>query len=63
MDKPEQNKTVTESSSIPQTVSAKLGPFEMTLPVDNNQIFAAKYQTVLPNKEQLKQILEEGYNG
>jgi len=36
---------------------------EMTLPVDNNQIFAAKYQTVLPNKEQLKQILEEGYNG
>ena len=60
---PEQKKTVTESGSIPQTVSAKLGPFEMTLPVDNNQIFAAKYQTVLPNKEQLKQILEEGYNG
>ena len=99
---PEQNKTVKESGSIPQTVSAKLGPgnrpvwlswshyyydrfiiaenenqtigivlckqkdqtlVEMTLPVDNNQIFAAKYQTVLPNKEQLKQILEEGYNG
>ena len=132
---PEQNKTVTESGSIPQTVSAKLGSgnrpvwlswshyvflmqvdnlnersfyeiealqqnwslremkrvnyydrniiaenenqtigivlckqkdqtlVEMTLPVDNNQIFAAKYQTVLPNKEQLKQILEEGYNG
>ena len=99
---PEQNKTVTDSGSIPQTVSAKLGSgnrpvwlswshyyydrciiaenenptigivlckqkdqslVEMTLPVDNNQIFAAKYQTVLPNKEQLKQILEEGYNG
>ena len=32
---------------------------EMTLPEDNNQIFASKYQTVLPSKEELKRILEE----
>ena len=32
---------------------------EMTLPINNNQIFASKYQTVLPSKEELKKILEE----
>lgn len=32
---------------------------EMTLPEDNNQIFASKYQTVLPSKEELKKLLEE----
>jgi len=32
---------------------------EMTLPEDNNQIFASKYQTVLPSKDELKKILEE----
>ena len=32
---------------------------EMTLPKDNNQIFASKYQTVLPSKEELKMILNE----
>ena len=32
---------------------------EMTLPEDNNQIFASKYQTVLPSKEELKNIIEE----
>ena len=31
---------------------------EMMLPEDNNQIFAARYQTVLPSKEQLKKALE-----
>lgn len=32
---------------------------EMTLPEDNNQIFASKYQTVLPSKDELKKLLEE----
>jgi len=31
---------------------------EMMLPEENNQIFAGRYQTVLPSKEQLKQALE-----
>ena len=32
---------------------------EMTLPQNNNQIFASKYQTILPNKEELKAVLKE----
>lgn len=32
---------------------------EMTLPENNNQIFASKYQTVLPSKEELQQLLED----
>lgn len=32
---------------------------ELTLPEDNTQIFASKYQTVLPNKEEFAKILEE----
>lgn len=32
---------------------------EITLPKDNNQIFASKYQTVLPSKETLKKLLQE----
>lgn len=32
---------------------------EMTLPEDNNQIFASKYQTVLPSKEELRQLMNE----
>lgn len=32
---------------------------EMTLPENNNQIFASKYQTVLPSKEELKHLLNE----
>lgn len=32
---------------------------EMTLPKDNNQIFASKYQTVLPSKEELRQLMSE----
>lgn len=31
---------------------------EMTLPENNTQIFASKYQTVLPSKEELKRLLE-----
>ena len=32
---------------------------EMTLPENNNQIFASKYQTVLPSKEELQHLLNE----
>lgn len=32
---------------------------EMTLPENNNQIFASKYQTVLPSKEMLQELLNE----
>jgi len=31
---------------------------EMTLPENNTQIFASKYQTVLPSKEELRKLLE-----
>ena len=31
---------------------------EMTLPEDNTQIFASKYETVLPSKEMLKKLLD-----
>ena len=32
---------------------------EMTLPEDNKQIFAGKYETVLPSKEALQKLLKE----
>jgi len=32
---------------------------EYTLPKDNEQIFASKYQTVLPSKEELKLLINE----
>ncbi len=32
---------------------------EMTLPENNEQIFASRYLTVLPTKEELKLIVEE----
>lgn len=32
---------------------------EMTLPEDNSQIFASKYETVLPSKEELQRLLTE----
>ena len=35
---------------------------EMTLPENNTQKFASKYQTVLPSKEELKKLLEEQNN-
>ncbi|MCE5179610.1 MAG: DUF1016 domain-containing protein [Porphyromonadaceae bacterium] len=31
---------------------------QITLPKDNQLIFASKYQTVLPSKEELKQLIE-----
>jgi hypothetical protein len=30
----------------------------MTLPENNEQIFASKYLTVLPSKEELKKLIE-----
>ncbi|MCH8568981.1 MAG: PDDEXK nuclease domain-containing protein [Balneolales bacterium] len=32
---------------------------EITLPEDNKQIFASKYQTALPDKEELKKLLQQ----
>lgn len=32
---------------------------EMTLPEDNDQIFASAYRTVMPSKEELKKLIEE----
>ena len=32
---------------------------EMTLPEDNSQIFASRYQTILPSKEELKRLIED----
>lgn len=32
---------------------------KMTLPEDNEQIFASKYETVLPSKEELQKLLQE----
>jgi len=31
---------------------------KITLPEDNEQVFASRYQTVLPSKEELKKLLE-----
>ena len=36
---------------------------EMTLPEDNSQIFASKYETVLPSKEALQKLLQEQITG
>ena len=35
---------------------------KLTLPEDNNQIFASKYMTVLPSKEEFKKILDKNLN-
>ena len=32
---------------------------EITLPEGNNQIFASRYQTILPSKEELKRLIEK----
>ncbi len=34
---------------------------EITLPENNTQIFATKYQTILPSKEELKKLIESNY--
>lgn len=51
---PEENATI----GIILCKDKKQSIVEMTLPEDNNQIFASKYQTVLPSKEELKKLLE-----
>ena len=35
---------------------------EITLPENNEQIFASKYQTILPSKKELKQLIENKIN-
>ncbi len=35
---------------------------EITLPEDNEQIFASKYQTILPSKKELKQLIDNKDN-
>ena len=35
---------------------------EITLPENNNQIFASRYRTVLPSKEELAQLIESKNN-
>lgn len=52
---PEENATI----GIILCKDKKQAIVKMTLPEDNNQIFASKYQTVLPSKEELKKLLEE----
>ena len=32
---------------------------KLTLPKDNNQIFASRYTTILPSLEEFKKIVEE----
>ncbi|MBR5675990.1 MAG: DUF1016 family protein, partial [Neisseriaceae bacterium] len=36
---------------------------ELTLPENNTQIFASKYQTVLPNKEEFTRLLKDNLSG
>lgn len=52
---PDENKTI----GIVLCKDKKESVVEMTLPEDNTQIFASKYQTVLPSKEELKKLLME----
>ena len=51
---PDENKTI----GIVLCKDKKDALVEMMLPEENNQIFAARYQTVLPSKEELRKILE-----
>jgi hypothetical protein len=32
---------------------------EITLPEDNDQVFASRYKTILPDQETLRQLLAE----
>ncbi|MBN1925077.1 MAG: DUF1016 family protein [Prolixibacteraceae bacterium] len=51
---PEENKTI----GIVICKDKKDAVVEMTLPEDNRQIFASKYQLYLPSKEELKALIE-----
>lgn len=52
----EENKTI----GIILCKDKKRSIVEMTLPEDNQQIFASRYETVLPSKEALKGLLDKG---
>lgn len=52
---PDENKTI----GIVLCRDKKDALVEMTLPDETNPIFASKYQTVLPNKDELKAIIEK----
>ena len=52
---PEENQTI----GIILCKDKKQSIVEMTLPESNNQIFASKYETILPSKEDLKRLLEQ----
>ena len=52
---PEENNTV----GIILCKDKKDSIVEMTLPKDNTQIFASKYETVLPSKEDLRKLIME----
>lgn len=54
MKSPEENSTI----GIILCKEAKKAVVEFTLPKDNEQIFARKYQLYLPSKEELKKQLE-----
>lgn len=51
---PEENPTI----GIILCKDKKQSIVEMTLPLDNNQIFASKYETILPSKADLQRLLE-----
>jgi len=50
---PEENKTV----GIVLCQDKSEAMVEITLPEDNDQIFASRYKTVLPDKEEFKKLL------
>jgi predicted nuclease of restriction endonuclease-like (RecB) superfamily len=52
---PDENKTI----GIVLCQNKSQAVVEYTLPENNDQIFASKYQTVLPSKEDLKHIIED----
>ena len=51
---PDENSTI----GIVLCKDKKQSLVEMTLPENNTQIFASKYETVLPSKEELKKLLQ-----
>ena len=52
---PDENKTI----GIVLCQNKSQAVVEYTLPENNEQIFASKYQTILPSKEDLKHIIED----
>lgn len=53
---PDENKTI----GIVLCQNKSQAVVEYTLPENNEQIFASKYKTVLPSKEELKTLIEQG---